>query len=315
MKKYQPGKDPLYKKKVYVKIAKRVYSDLKKKGQKPTWNEAQRFASQFVYPKFRNQLISKINNKSIDETLDFALVKTKNKINISEQEFEEIVPKEVCGSVFKVPNEDILSIEWWDIGNSLRMIPDNVKIRVNAGELGVTDIIKNGEVDYNMSGISSIVEEIRKMTDNGSGPSWNGYRKLIPGKTDDGSNCSYFIDFILDTVGIDFGLTDFYEEDYIPSSEEMEKRKESFKNIEKLKKIRVKQLQESREKREKIEKSKKRSRPTEKPKEEEQTTTTIFNLDEQLKQLFEEYKLGIYNAAEYKKEKNRLIKLAEKLNK
>lgn len=194
------------------------------------------------------------------------------------------------------------------------MIPDNVKIRVNAGELGVTDIVKNGEVDYNMSGISSIVEEIRKLTDNGSGPSWNGYRKLVPGKPDDGSNCNYFIDFLLDTVGVDFGLTDFYEETYIPSEEELEKRKESLKNIEKLKKQRLKQLEEGKTKREKIEKAKTRKRPTEKPKE-ETATTTVFNLDEQLKQLFEEYKLGIYDAKEYKVEKNRLIKLAEKLNK
>lgn len=314
MNKYQPGKDPAYKKKVYLKIAKRVYADLKKKGQKPTWNEAQRFASQFVYPKYRNQLISKISNKSIDDTLDFALVKTKNKINVSDQEYELIIPKEVCGSVFKVPNEDIIYIEWWDIGNALRMIPDNIKIRVNAGELGVTDIVKNGEVDYNMSGISSIVEEIRKLTDNGSGPSWNGYRKLVPGKVDDGSDCNYFIDFLLDTVGVDFELTDFYEETYIPSEEELGKRKESLKNLEKLKKQRLKQLEESKSKREKIEKAKTRKRPTEKPKE-ETITTTVFNLDEQLKQLFEEYKLGIYDAKEYKVEKNRLIKLAEKLNK
>ena len=314
MTKYQPGKDPAYKKKVYLKIAKRVYFDLKKKGQNPTWNESQRFASQFVYPKYRNQLISKISNKSIDDTLDFALVKTKDRINISEQEYDLIIPKEVCGSVFKVPNEDIISIEWWDIGNAIRIIPDNVKIRVNAGDLGITDIVKNGEVDFNMSGISTIVEEIRKYTNNGSGPTWNGYRKLIPSKVDDGSNCNYFIDFILDTVGVEIGLGDFYEETYISSEEELGKRKESLKNLEKLKKQRLKQLEEGKAKREKIEKAKTRKRPTEKPKE-ETATTTVFNLDEQLKQLFEEYKLGIYDAKEYKVEKNRLIKLAEKLNK
>ena len=313
--KYQPGKDPGYKKKVYLKIAKRVHSELKKKGLKPKWNESQKFAAQFVYPKYKNQLLSKITNKSVDTALAYELVKTNNEIDLDQIESSLLEVKEDCGSVFKVPTEDIISIEWWDIGNALRLIPDNVKIRVNAGGLGTTDIIRNGEVDYQMSGISSIVGEIRKLTDNGSGPSWNGYRQLIPGKQDNGNVCNYFIDFLLDTVAVEIEEKDFYEESIDLTEEEFAKRKQTLKNIEKFKKQRIEEREESRKKREKAEKAKTRIRPTEKPKDVVETTTTVFDLDSGLKQLFEEYKLGIYDNKEYKKEKNRLIKLAEKLNK
>jgi len=314
VKKYQPGKEPGYKKKVYLKVAKRVHADLKKKGLKPKWNETQRFVSEFIYPKYRNNLLSKIDNKSIDDSLNFQLIKTSNEIDV------DLIPDDLkpipesCGSVFKVPTEDIISIEWWDIGNALRMIPDDVKVRVNAGSLGITDILKNNMVDYQMSGISSIVEEIRRMTDNGSGPSWNGFRMLVPGKENNGNPCNYFIDFILDGVGEEIEEKDFLEESIDLDETELKKRRQTLKNIEKLKTQKAKEREVSKSKREKLEKSRKRERPTEAPKEAEETKT-IFNLDQGLKQLFEEYKLGIYDAAEYKKERNRLIKLAEKLNK
>lgn len=311
-KKYQPGKEPGYKKKVYLKLAKRVHADLKKKGLNPKWNESQKFTSEYLYPKFKNELLSKINFTKIDKALNIQLDKNREEI---EEEFDLVIPipelDEDCGSIFKVPIEDILSVEWWAINEQLRIIPYNVKVRVNGGGFGSTEIAKAAEIDYTYE-LSPIVEEIRKFTNNGSGPSWTGVQKIVPGKKDDGKNCSYFIDFILDAEGV--VIEDFDKQAFEPLTEaEKETRLQTIKQAEIDKKERGKQRDEARLIKDKLDASKKRKRPKEQPKEED--TKTIFDLTKGLQQLFEEYKLGIYDAAEYKKEKAKLIKLAERLNK
>lgn len=104
------------------------------------------------------------------------------------------------------------------------------------------------------------------------------------------------------------------------SQEEIKNRKLSKKQAEKISKqrraekkeeLRLKKIEE-----EKIQKAKKRKRAKQTPKTKEDTASSVvFNLDTALDRLSKEYDKGIWSVADYKKERSRLIKLAEKISK
>jgi len=303
--------------KIHLKLAKRVHSDFKKMGIRSTWNESQSFASKVLYQKYKNVFISKIDLKEVDLQISQRIPGVVSKSNIP---IKEIV--EECGSVFRVPANDLLQIEWYDIGNALIVIPTDVKIRISGGVYGSTSIGKREEFDYHNSGISSIVNNIRNAVNNESGSDyiWNGIAKLVPDRKDDGNNCNYFIDFVLEINGesIFVGEKEIEQKEVFGlTEEEIKTRKLSKKQAEKESKIRrdeaKKKAAEARLENEKIEAAKKRKRAVGPPKEEK--STVVFNLDEALNRLTKEYDRGIWTVKEYKKERSRLINLAEKLSK
>lgn len=298
-----------YQQKIHLKLSKRVHDDFKKMGIKSTWNESQKFASKVLYQKYKNENISDIRVTELDTVIQRNVKQEFEKENVP---IREIV--EECGSVFSVPISDLTLIEWYDVGNALRLIPDDVKIRVSGGNYGSINISKKSEVEYHSSGISEIVNKIRNDVNNDSGSDivWEGITKLVPGRKDNGSNCNYFIDFVLEING-DLVFTsekEVIKEEEIPSfgPEEIQSRIMTKKQIEKESKIRREEAKLKREQnkieKDKIEAAKKRKRAKEAPKEEpvKQDFAKILEL------LRKDYDDGLLSVKEYKKERARILK-------
>ncbi len=303
---------------IHLKIAKRVHADFKKKGIKSTWNESQKFASENLFQNYKEKPISKIRVTEIDDSLDLVLNFRTSKPNVP---IKEIV--EECGNVFKVPNEDLQGIDFWAIGNAIENIASDVKVRVSGGRYGGTSIEKAGELDYHNSGIAAIVNNIRPDTkENYSDVIWVGITKIVPGRKNDGKNCNYFIDFVLEMDGEFVAQNE--QEVELPNQgeltqEEIETRKLTKKQAEKEARKRREELKnkraESKEKENKLKEAKSRQRGTEKPKETAEPQTFIFDLNKALDTLREDYKDGIFTKDEYRSERIKLIDLYDKKNK
>lgn len=300
-----------YQQKIHLKLSKRVHDDFKKMGIKSTWNESQKFASKVLYQKYKNQNISDIKLTELDTVIQRNVKQEKENIPI-----REIV--EECGSVFSVPISDLTLIEWYDIGDAIRLIPSDVKIRVSGGNYGSIQISKRGDVEYHNSGIATIVNKIRDDINNDSGSDvvWEGITKLVPGRKDNGSNCNYFIDFVLEVNGVLVSTNEkeIIKEDEIPSftQEEIKTRKLTKSQIEKEARIRrdaakIKREQEKVEK-EKIESAKKRKRAKEAPKEEEESINQDYA--EILRLLRKDFDDGIIDKETYRK---RIGKIYDKM--
>ena len=93
-------------------------------------------------------------------------------------------PKKVspCFSVFAVNKADIISLEWWEIENTLQGLPKNVQVRVNGGsEFGRTRIDQVQNINIEIE-VQPIVENIRQFVDNKSGLVFEGIIKVVPSK-------------------------------------------------------------------------------------------------------------------------------------
>jgi len=304
----------------HLKISKRVYADFKKKGIVKSWNESQKFTSENLYQSFKDKPISKIKVTEIDNSLDQILTFRTSKPNVP---IAEIV--EECGNVFTVPNEDIIGIDFWAIGNVIENIAGNIKVRVSGGPYGSTEIEKAGSISYHGSGISSIINNLRPdTTENYSDVVWIGITKLVPGRPNDGKNCNYFIDFVLEMDG-NF-VEQKEQEVQLPnqgelSAEEIERRKLTKKQAEKEAKKRREALkierEENKAKQSKIAEAKARKRGKEPKKETEENkkAVTFFDLNKALDTLREDFKDKVYTVEEYRKEKSKLYDLYEKYNK
>lgn len=297
---YAPGKEPGYKRKVFIKLAKHARKTLKKSGVDISWNEAQKFTSAYLYADYKDELLSNISNKEVE-----SVVIRSSKPNVP---IREII--ESCGSVFKVPISDYTAIDWYDIGNSIRLIANDVKIRINGGDFGVSKLDKAETFDYHTSGIADIVERIREFVNNDSSPMvvWEGDTYVVPGYKDDANECSYFIDFILNIDGVPVGDSDKERVDAfeLMSEEEELERQGRKKEAEALRKKRIKKKKEDEEARrllrEQQETSKNRERPTGPPPEKQKQ-----DLKGMLELLRQDYNDGIYDKDEYKTERQRLI--------
>lgn len=314
-KKIAKQKPKGYALKIHLKLSKRVHSDFKKLGIKSSWNESQKFASRVLYERYKDSYVSNIDFRDVD-LITQETVKKESKVNLP---IKEIV--EECGSVFRVPEADLIDIDFWAIGDAISRIPGDVKIRVSGGSYGGTGIDKQINFNYHSNGISTIVANIRPdAKENYSDIVWVGLRKLVPGRSDNGKECNYFIDFVLEINGefVSLSGTEVERKEVFGlTPEEIQQRqltkKQIGKEVEKRREQAKIDAAKKREEQAKIDAAKKRKRPTAAPKEEPKQSV-IFNLNEALDKLYEEYKLGIYDVNEYKKEKSKLIKLAEKLS-
>jgi hypothetical protein len=172
---------------LFHKLAQEVKKDfIERNGRKPTipeWNVIQKFTSKEVFPKFKHQSHEKIDFPEVQKYIKF----------IKE-------PKEVrkCGNVFYVNQAVYEFVPWWDIFNIIERLPNDIQIRLNAGEHGITKLDSVFTFEYYQD-IKDIYEKLRIEANNDSDGNlfFEGIIKVVPGGKDDGKECSYFIDFVL----------------------------------------------------------------------------------------------------------------------
>ena len=281
---------------LFNKCAKQVKKEFEKQGRPEKWNEIQKWTSANLYPKFKGQSVNKVLVKDIvAEIKSLTLKKTPQK-------------KSPCFSPFAVNEADFIFSDWWEIANTVEGLPTNVQIRVNGSDqFGSTRIDQRINISPEVD-IMPIVEKIREYADNKSGFYFQGIIKVVPNKKDDGSNCSYFIDFVLTLPD---GTMVVVEQEAVtksvPSEEDTE-RVQRQKEKERKKRV---------SKREKMKKAKTQKRPTTSKKEKKEKKQAKSkeprpDIVRALELLKEDFKDGIFTKEEYKKEREKLIAKFEK---
>jgi hypothetical protein len=200
-----------------VKVTKKRFD--KDPLLKRSYNEVQKWVSQNLYKDFKG------------------LSPTKVKIADIQNAIEAVIG-------------DIEEQNWWEFFDNLKNIDANVKTRLNAGTYGVSDILISQDLQRDAE-VSKIINEIRSASNNKSGSTIIGFRRVLPGKKDDGDPCSYFIDFILSEKGV--LVDDASDEVFLTeeqSEESMAARRERLKTFKKQRSARARK-----------EKAKKRKRP------------------------------------------------------
>ena len=217
-----------------VKVTKKRFD--KDPLLKRPYNEVQKWVSQNLYKNFKGQSPSKVKIADIQNAIE-AVISQK-------------IQKIVCGSVFQVPDGDIEEQNWWEFFDNLKNISANVKTRLNAGNYGVSDILVAEDLQRDAEAFK-IINEIRSFYKNKSGPTFIGFRRVLPGKKDDGDPCSYFIDFILSINGV---LVDDPSDEVFLTEEQSEESMAARRE-------RLKTFKKERSQRARKQKAKKRKRP------------------------------------------------------
>lgn len=281
--------------KAFIKVAKQIRSDFQKQGINITWNQAQKWASQNIYPEFRGTPERKISKKKVDASFN-KLYKKYGKREILTTAKKQVSPY----ADVRMVNPDIYESQaWWDLANIIEQLPAMAQVRVYAGSMGVTPIQVAG--DYNEQDLKDMIETIREEIDNMSGLTFQGAVKVVPNRQDDNDPASYFIDLVFSTEA---GA--IVEEPTI----EVGKAKGidySKMGIEEIKRAKKRQKRQA-EKRKQRQKARTRTRPTTVGKK-KKSPADLLKLLELLK---EDYKDGIYTKEEYRIERQKLIDKFEK---
>lgn len=211
--------------KLFIKIARQVRKYFKEQNQPISWNEAQKFASKNIYPKYKGENTRSVTVKLIRKELDQITSKKK---------------QSPCFNVFQISDADISAVEWWDLENTLETLPNNAQVRINGGSaFGMTIIDKVGQLSID-NDLNPIIDLVREFTNNSSGVYWEGKFKKVPDKPDNGENCNYFIDFVLtdDTgmVAVQEGEQEILKADLEDEIPEDKERFERTKKVQKKKK-------------------------------------------------------------------------------
>ena len=208
-----------------------------KNSQRLSPSQRRKIVSEELYPKFKDAprvLVGQVN-KDIRGII------------------KGLPPIEICNPLYL--SEAYLSfVEYYEINNHImRVLPECLDIRVNAGQFGVTKIFNTSNYSYYTDGVQKIIENIRKDVDNNSGRAYfSGIVKLKPRRKNNGEGQNYFVDYVLymndEPLSSDDGV------DYsLPKREgkKVEKVKdflvEKFKILEKEKKKRKRQAKKKRE--------------------------------------------------------------------
>ena len=208
-----------------------------KNSQRLSSSQRRKIVSEELYPKFKNAprvLVGQVN-KDIRSII------------------KGLPPIEICNPLYL--SEAYLSfVEYYEINNHImRVLPECLDVRVNAGQFGVTKIFNTSNYSYYTDGVQKIIENIRKNVDNNSGRAYfSGIVKLKPRRKNNGEGQNYFVDYVLymndEPLSSDDGV------DYsLPKREgkKVEKIKDflvdKFKILEKEKKKRKRQAKKKRE--------------------------------------------------------------------
>lgn len=273
---------------LFNKCAKQVKKEFEKQGRPEKWNEIQKWTSANVYPKFKGKSVNQVKVADIKKEIGLALGTTP--------------PKKVspCFSVFAVNKADLDSTEWWDIENTIQGLPNNVQIRVNGGsDFGRTRIDQAQNINTEID-VQPIIEKIREYMNNNSGLFFDGIIKVVPNKKDDGSNCSYFIDFVISDK----------DKPLVIEGEVVEDREVPTKDTGRVERIKKVQSKKRQTKRQKLKKAKTQKRPTKSKKTTQPKTkekrTPLADKNRAKEILLEEFKLGLITKAEYREGREKI---------
>lgn len=284
--------------KLFAKIVRSTRKYFEKQGQSMSYREAQRYVSENLYPLFKGQKHYKVRVKDIIKAIEQIQKPSSSK------------KKQICGDVFNVPLGDISDINWWDIEEALLNIDPIVNARLNTQGTSFTTSIKTVSEIVTDAETKDLISEIRAAEQNLSGRTWVGLRKLKPNAQDDGSPCSYFIDFVLSDENGEVDESEAIDRGQAELSEEELQRKEA----------RAKEVQRLLRERKKKKGAKKRARPQQKTAkvsapEGESTKSDaprIEALNRTLELLRKDFDDGILTKAEYKKDRAKIISRFEK---
>lgn len=293
----------------YNKVVAATRKELKRKGYKLSYNEARKYVSEYVYPSLR-----KVPNYKLFKT---TITKEADKV------FKHMPPNEVDLTT-KVPfDESIHSIDWnamkkyiqfWDLDNLMELVPSMMDVKVNGGPAGSIPIFKANDFPDHKQEWFDILTNIRIVSSTPDSPSGKSgvfiWTAVLLHKNDHPFNpnvSNYIIEFRLDSDEeiSDFGM--LHDMEPIPNTEEMplapegtyekgsEKRKKSDEFKELLKKKSKKFFDEQR----------KKNQP-------KFTKKEIISLTKkrvkELELLSKDFDRGIYTKAQYKKEREKIIK-------
>jgi hypothetical protein len=178
-------------------------------------------------------------------------------------------PKEEFANPLTIPQANLSNIFWFDIDDYLEttlkaeVLPQDLLIELNAGEMGSTGIFKLSEYNYQTTRLSEIIELVRERVENESDSEWNGLPVVLPNKQDDGKATSYFIQFTVSINGEEIKPTQTPEYAQAVIEEgTVEERQQKRKGVVSKKKELTKKKKEA----EKVKKIKKTPLPTQKTK-------------------------------------------------
>lgn len=191
--------------KFYNKTVKITRDELKKKGLDISYNNARKFTSNFVYSKFKGFPPSKVKASEIREVAQKAIDENLTAAPLP-QPAEFIDPR-------IIPEYDVDGIQYWEMNDFLTGAGDNnifnsralqgansgknLRFEVIAGATDRTGELTLLEYDGVLSGVLAIIENIRELVDNGSGPYFSGTVGKRAGMTDPNNPDTYVLQFIL----------------------------------------------------------------------------------------------------------------------
>ena len=281
--------------KLYYKLVRITRQRFQKDPDlKRPYRDVQKWVSANLYPFFKGTPHNRVKVSDVRNAIEAILAKQAPKAP-------------VCGSVFAVPDGDIEEMNWWDFFENIRRIDPSVKARLNGGSFGATAIMPLAELDSN-STAADVISEIRSASNNKSGSTIIGFRRVVPNMKDDGDPCSYFIDFILNENG---KLVEEPSDEVFATAEQTEELAQSRRE-------RMKQLAKQRAERRKKEKAQKRKRPKATKEEveeakapEKRKPSDVKELNAAMKRLESFYDKGLITKKEFKTLLTELIKKFE----
>jgi hypothetical protein len=310
----------------YSKVVKATRKEILAAGLDLPYKDARKFTSEFVYPIFKNQKISKVK---------VADIRGYAKAIIQEQlKVKPPPPKEQFIDPRTISELDVADIQYWELDDFLSGAGDtniyqsralqgvhsgkNLRFEVIAGENDRTGELTLLQYDGIGSGVRDIVERIREAVQNASGPYFMGIVGRREGMTDDSDPNSYILQFILFVN----------DQPVVPPDEQVTPRpqkeltQEEYEEYQRARREQITTKEEAEARKEEIRKQKARrtaKRPTKKvvakeppppppPKEPKKKTTRgdrVLKLNEQklkeLEMLRKDLDDKIINKKEYKK--------------
>ena len=295
---------------LFNKLAKIARQEFISQGKEAKWNDIQKWTSKNIFKEYKGTNYNKLDENAVLQKIR-SIIKPKKKSSN-------------CFNPLLVNKADIDNTEWWDIGNTLNILPNNVKVRINGGEFGISKLDTASNISYD-NDVNPIIGDLRSFVEKSKlYPIWIGVVKVVPNEKDDGDPCSYFIDFVLDNGEGEIPMDEVAMTVSAPSQED----------IERIQRIKEVEREKSRKKRERLKKAKERKRPTTVKKEEpkkkaepkKKTATKSkaapkkkvisksprTDVARALELLREDFKDGVFTKEEYKTERAKLIDKLEK---
>ena len=222
--------------KVYNRLLKE-FSKINNKlpeDRKLSLQTRRKIISDSLYPAFKNTAPSRIRVKDVRGRI-FGIL-------------EQIPPSVECNPLY-VDNSLLSQIEFFALEEILTIVlPQCINVKITAFEFGNTNIFNTRNYSYYATAIKNITENIRAATQDASGRlMYNGFKRLIQGKPNNGKGENYFIDFILESEQYDDAIEVINEDEPIPQptarnvssiKEEISQRFKQLK-VEKRKKSRL----------------------------------------------------------------------------